>query len=630
MGAKPSSFLKDVDLKRGLNVKQTEQVFDRFDTDRNGVLDRVEANAFLIAWCKEMNYVYSRELARLFWAAFDANKDGLISKAELLRGSVTLDNVRLDRLEALTKTHMRNNMDDLRAELQTASLTLTSLAFDQCKRMQCLGAKTCQGLVFVKVHGLRGLAPNDAPQNLYCRAETAICNFKKVRSPPPYDPSTCCRTATQSGPNAVFEECYLLPTTNPEFMEGFGEGWAFTLEIYDESSVIQPYILEQVLGSQALALQKRLDSLVGAVRLEWGPLAKMEGKAADSVAGLESQAKRFWCPIDMNSSYSFAGQKGVPEVELSVLFVPGWVMHDTSLELRRACHPTKKYHVLTPPEVHQRIDEDFARFAPHIRTGDLLVFRTLDESRNRIAQLLHSATQTISGRIYTHAGIAVVLTDAKGDRRIFMEEALPIEDCTPDFIAQTPTRTGGIFFWDLLTRLHQAYAVVSWCPLRYDLDPARTLLIERFLARQWVRNPAFDKAGMVEAGFLQATQLVKLMSPLNDWQSFFCSEFVGAALRIAQIPELSTPEVATSLLAPGQAAELKCFHPPICLKFVGDAKVASQHALEVQNARDFTGSVQRTGLELVRMPSSLFPGAELCAAEKEKNTATGGGVVVHM
>jgi len=47
----------------------------------------------------------------------------------------------------------------------------------------------------------------------------------------------------------VFDECYLLPATNPEYMEGFGEGWAFTLELYDQSSINQPHILDQLLGS---------------------------------------------------------------------------------------------------------------------------------------------------------------------------------------------------------------------------------------------------------------------------------------------------------------------------------------------------------------------------------------------
>jgi len=74
MGVKSSSFLKEVDFKRGINVKQTKQIFDRFDTDGNGELDRAEATAFLVAWCKEMNQVYSKELEKLFWDTFDHNK----------------------------------------------------------------------------------------------------------------------------------------------------------------------------------------------------------------------------------------------------------------------------------------------------------------------------------------------------------------------------------------------------------------------------------------------------------------------------------------------------------------------------------------------------------------------------
>jgi len=342
---------------------------------------------------------------------------------------------------------------------------------------------------------------------------------------------------------------------------------------------------------------------VGAVRLEWGPLVQMEGKQGFMPA-IESQARRAWYPIDMSAGY--IDQKGVPEVELSVLYIPGWTMAETLLEHRIACHPLAKYHKMTPMDSHKKIDEDFARFAPHIRTGDLLIFRTLDDSRNEIAQLVHKATQKVSGHIYTHAGIAIVLKDNKGNKRVFMEEALPIEDCTPDFIAQTPIRKGGIFFWDLQSRLHQAYAVVSWCPLRYKLDPDREMLIERFLARQWVRNPAFDEAGMVEAGFLQATQLAKLCNPINDWKTFFCSELVGAALRVAQIPELSAPDVATSLLAPGQVAELTCFHAPICLKLLGDDKIQAQHATEIQNAKTFSEAPRVWNLEPIRMPGALF------------------------
>jgi len=89
--------------------------------------------------------------------------------------------------------------------------------------------------------------------------------------------------------------------------------------------------------------------------------------------------------------------------------------------------------------------------------------------------------------------------------------------------------------------------------------------------------------------------------------------------------------VATSLLAPGQVAELKCFHPPICLKFVGDDKIAKQHAREIQNAKEFAGVVQReASLQPLRMPPALFPSANLCADAVDKPTTTATGVVVHL
>jgi len=379
-------------------------------------------------------------------------------------------------------------------------------------------------------------------------------------------------------------------------------------------------VLDQILGSKALPMLNALDSLVGAIRLEWGPLSKIAGKPG-SLDELEKQALRQFYPVDMNDAYH--EQKLQPEIELSVLFVPNWVCADLNLEIKTHCHPYKKYHLLTPEHIHRQVDADWARFEPHIRTGDLMCFRTLDESVNEIAKLVHHATQAVSHHTYTHAGIAVVLKHPGGHRQVFMVEALPIEDCTPDFIAQTPIRKGGIFCWDMLTRLHQAYAVVSWCPLKYDLDKEREMLIERFLARQWVRDPTFDEAGMVEAGFLQATQLAKLMSPINDWKHFFCSELVGAALRIANLPELSAPEVATSLLAPGQIADVGCFLPPICLKIIGDEKIFGQHAKEVLNARQFKKVERSQKLELIRMPRALFEPPPSPAARKDEAAADG-------
>lgn len=69
--------------------KMLSRVFDAFDTDRSGELDRKEIRNFLKFFSKELQIPMGHRPIQEFFRGFDTDKSGLISKEELsdpLRG----------------------------------------------------------------------------------------------------------------------------------------------------------------------------------------------------------------------------------------------------------------------------------------------------------------------------------------------------------------------------------------------------------------------------------------------------------------------------------------------------------------------------------------------------------------
>jgi len=77
-------FLKDIDMSKPIDVATTEKIWAAYDRDNNGVLDRSEAMQFINDWCQAHGVQDVSAVTRNFFATFDSNNDGTISKQELM------------------------------------------------------------------------------------------------------------------------------------------------------------------------------------------------------------------------------------------------------------------------------------------------------------------------------------------------------------------------------------------------------------------------------------------------------------------------------------------------------------------------------------------------------------------
>lgn len=87
LGKKSNAWLKELGLKQGFDAEKVDEIFNLFDRDRNGYLDRAEAHEFVKQWCLQLGSKENVNVTRaldLFFDCFDANKDGKITKDELL------------------------------------------------------------------------------------------------------------------------------------------------------------------------------------------------------------------------------------------------------------------------------------------------------------------------------------------------------------------------------------------------------------------------------------------------------------------------------------------------------------------------------------------------------------------
>jgi len=84
MGTASSQWLAQLDLSKPVDAATTELIFNEYDKDHNGYLDGWEAKQFVEEWCKHYGVKDPCQAIQSFFDTFDADKDGKITKAELI------------------------------------------------------------------------------------------------------------------------------------------------------------------------------------------------------------------------------------------------------------------------------------------------------------------------------------------------------------------------------------------------------------------------------------------------------------------------------------------------------------------------------------------------------------------
>merc|ERR1712166_709461 len=93
--------------------------------------------------------------------------------------------------------------------------------------------------------------------------------------------------------------------------------------------------------------------------------------------------------------------------------------------------------------------------------------------------------------------------------------------------------------------------------LKKPLAHQNEMCLWRFITAEYARNPQFDKWHLIGAGIRGACPL--WLINVEDWTSFFCSEFVIAALKVAEAVDA---EVNSTLFQPGSIEAIGIFEPP--------------------------------------------------------------------
>jgi hypothetical protein len=84
MGTASTKWLAQLDLSQPVDAATTELIFNEYDKDHNGYLDGWEAKQFVEEWCKHYGVKDPSNAIQCFFDTFDADKDGKITKAELI------------------------------------------------------------------------------------------------------------------------------------------------------------------------------------------------------------------------------------------------------------------------------------------------------------------------------------------------------------------------------------------------------------------------------------------------------------------------------------------------------------------------------------------------------------------
>jgi Ca2+-binding EF-hand superfamily protein len=82
--ASSAEWLKDVGFDAPLDEKTCAKIWAQYDLNHDGLLDRHEATRFIHDWCQSHNVQPTKEQVDNFFETFDKNKDGKISRADVV------------------------------------------------------------------------------------------------------------------------------------------------------------------------------------------------------------------------------------------------------------------------------------------------------------------------------------------------------------------------------------------------------------------------------------------------------------------------------------------------------------------------------------------------------------------
>lgn len=89
MGSSSSKWLKDVDLTKEVDPQTAERIWDNYDVNHDGFLDKEETKKFIQEWCHYHEIKDVETEFHKFWATFELREELKISKEDLL-GELTI------------------------------------------------------------------------------------------------------------------------------------------------------------------------------------------------------------------------------------------------------------------------------------------------------------------------------------------------------------------------------------------------------------------------------------------------------------------------------------------------------------------------------------------------------------
>jgi hypothetical protein len=121
MGSKSSKWLKDVDLKKEVDIMTAQRIWDNYDINHDGFLDKEETKKFIREWCQYHEIKDVETEFHKFWATFELREELKISKEDLL-GELSIaassPSASTLKVEDQLLTSLSNSVDATRARVK--------------------------------------------------------------------------------------------------------------------------------------------------------------------------------------------------------------------------------------------------------------------------------------------------------------------------------------------------------------------------------------------------------------------------------------------------------------------------------------------------------------------------------
>eukprot|EP00462_Mataza_sp_D1_P016595 CAMPEP_0175154784 /NCGR_PEP_ID=MMETSP0087-20121206/20572_1 /TAXON_ID=136419 /ORGANISM="Unknown Unknown, Strain D1" /LENGTH=1412 /DNA_ID=CAMNT_0016441787 /DNA_START=44 /DNA_END=4282 /DNA_ORIENTATION=+ len=622
-------------LGQGFNEQEARQIWEKYDKNKNGILEQREANKlirdYLTAhkgnadFCSQID---TKTIDEIF-KKLDSNGTGVLEWTELTKGMRKLGiAIKEESLVKRVKGGLIDTDHYNQALEKEGTPLLRDIIYDQGHvRKKILGNKARIGTVFVELlqasgveyEGLPGSIPS--PSKCYAVLETALTRREHWA----HGPVRTQDNWVEDG-RVVWNERFELPVCKFELpvsksVDKGQAGTSLKLELFCHKAM-------------SLGKPQKIASLCFSL----DELKQEAGLLSGLVEQLEHKKKPAdWHPMDNVMYRNVVVDKLDSKVKLNLKlhYIDFLGDADQSYQDTETSRPDAILRQFWPSapifsNAHryaqiQELRSSLDLVINTLKTGDVICWGSSLNTGKVVPDIIHKAISQVTHSNYTHAALVVVTQHPDSGKTLhFHVESTCNSELNTDWLAKTPYRNS-ILLTSLRERLEYSNASMFVHRLKEPLSPEQSDKLERFLAHMWINDPPFDEPQLIQAGFHRM-----YLNPCRlkeDWSRLFCSELVSAALKLAGVPEFAS--VNSSTFAPSDFASAGCFDPvPYVFKLLDEHKEDHSPEADLGTLAARNNELERNNVKLERQLEETVKKIQLQVLQQQRkiqNSAGEGG-----